>query len=235
VTLVELARVPFTVAGAVRFQVLNALAASAAAWAAGLNPAIMARALTTFTTDALTVPGRFNVQDIDDRQVIIDYAHNAAALEALGEAVQALGRRHTVLVLGLPGDRRDMDLQAAIEATQTFADAYILHDLHDRRGRTPNEVPRLLRRHLPAHVPCTYAPDQQTAMRQAWHNLQPGERLIVIADIAEEALQTLHTLAEGTSTATEEACAAPELLAPVAVNATDTADIGAVAQAHIGL
>jgi cyanophycin synthetase len=214
VELVELARVPFTGAGTLRFQVLNALAATAAAWAAGLNPAIITRALTTFTTDALMVPGRFNVQDIDGRQVILDYAHNAAALAALGEAVQALGQRRTVLVLGLPGDRRDDDLHAAIAATRTFADAYILHDLTDRRGRAAYEVPHLLSRALPAHIPRTYAPTQQAAILQAWDSMQPGDRLVVIADIVEGTLQTLNALAVGASATREGACKASVTLEP---------------------
>jgi cyanophycin synthetase len=230
IALVELARVPVTVAGALRFQVLNAQAATAAAWAAGLNPAIIARALTTFTTDANTVPGRFNVQDIDGVQVILDYAHNAAALAALGEAVQALGARRTVLVLGLPGDRRDEDLQAAIVATRTFADAYVLHDLRDRRERAAYEVPRLLYRDLPAHIPCISAPDQPAAIQRAWDSVQRGDRLIVIADIVEESLQTLHTLAEGASAATEVPCPEPVMLEPVACPAIDLVNAGAVAR-----
>jgi cyanophycin synthetase len=230
IALVELVRVPFTVAGALRFQVLNALAATAAAWAAGLNPAIIARALTTFTTDADTMPGRFNVQDIDGVQVILDYAHNAAALAALGEAVQALGKRRTVLVFGLPGDRRDEDLQAAVMATRAFADANILHDLRDRRGRAADEVPRLLCRDFPAHIPCTSAPDQPTAILRAWDSVQSGDRLIIIADIVEEALQTLHTLAEGASAATEVPCPEPVMLEPVACPAIDLVNAGAGAR-----
>src|SRR5205814_1677818 len=81
------------------------LAAVAAAWASGLNPALIVRALSTFTTSTSMLPGRFNVSEIGGRQVILDYGHNAAAMRALGEAVVALGRRRTVLVLALPGAR----------------------------------------------------------------------------------------------------------------------------------
>src|SRR6185369_10521354 len=87
VDLVELDRVGFTSGGKIRFQVQNALAATAAAWAAGLNPAMIVRALTTFKTDAATVPGRFNVREIRGVEVILDYGHNAAALKALGEGI----------------------------------------------------------------------------------------------------------------------------------------------------
>jgi cyanophycin synthetase len=55
--LIELKRLPWTDAGRIGFQVENALAATAAAWAAGLNPALIALGLATFTTDEWT-PGR---------------------------------------------------------------------------------------------------------------------------------------------------------------------------------
>jgi cyanophycin synthetase len=126
--LVSLDRVPFTLGGKVRFQVQNALAAVAAAWSAGLNPAMIVRALTTFVTDDATVPGRFNVSEIGGVQVVLDYGHNTAALTALGQAVQALGTRRTVMVLALPGDRRDEDLRTSVEATLAYADEYVFYD-----------------------------------------------------------------------------------------------------------
>jgi cyanophycin synthetase len=91
-SLVEFDRLGFTAGGKIRFQVQNALAATAAAWAAGLNPAIIVRALATFKTDTVLVPGRFNVLEIARAQVVLDYGHNPAAMEALGQALEALGR-----------------------------------------------------------------------------------------------------------------------------------------------
>src|SRR5690349_21756796 len=73
VDLVDLDRVIFTQVGKIRFQVQNALAATAAAWAAGVNPALIVRALTTFKTDAAMTPGRFNLTEINGVQVILDY------------------------------------------------------------------------------------------------------------------------------------------------------------------
>ena len=45
--------------------------------------------------------------------MVLDYAHNKAAMAALGEAVASLDKRRTVMVMGLPGDRRDEDLIAS--------------------------------------------------------------------------------------------------------------------------
>jgi cyanophycin synthetase len=193
---VELERVPFTYGGKIDFQVMNALAATAAAWAAGLNPAMIVRALTTFQTNVTTVPGRFNHFELNGVEVIIDYAHNHAALKALGQAVQALPKRRTVMALTLPGDRRDEDLIKSGEVTLPYVNAYILFDAADRRGRAVNEVPKLLRNHMPTGTPCEFAPGENEAIIQAWRRVRTGDRLILICDEPEKALATLQSLAE---------------------------------------
>jgi cyanophycin synthetase len=193
--LIELERVAFTAGGAIDFQVANALAASAAAWAAGLNPALIARGLSTFATDARTVPGRFNVSDLGGVQVVLDYAHNHAAVQALGQAVHALGARRTVLVFTLAGDRRDDDLRRATAAVQHFADVVVLYDSHHRRGRAPGEIPQLLASFLPADLVAAAAHDQRAAITAAWQLVRPGDRLVVVSDIVEDGLEQLQALA----------------------------------------
>jgi cyanophycin synthetase len=180
--LVPLKRVPFTLGGKVRFQVQNALAATAAAWAAGLNPAMIVRALTTFVTDDATVLGRFNVSEIDGIQVVLDYGHNTAALTALGQAVQALGSRRTVMVLALPGDRRDEDLRTSVRATLEYADEYVFYDSMDLRGRAPEEVPTLMQRCLRPGTRSSLAPTMHDALAYGWGRVRPGDRLVFIAD-----------------------------------------------------
>ena len=189
--LVELDRVNFTAGGRIRFQVQNALAAVAAAWAGGLNPVLIVRALTTFTTDTATVPGRFNVMERDGVQVILDYGHNPAAMRALSEAVMALGKRRTIMTISLPGDRRDEDLTATMQASLPCVDAYILFDGKERRGREPGVLPYLLRQALPADTTCEFARDQAHAIELAWTRLRPGDHLIAIADDVGEALELL--------------------------------------------
>ncbi len=189
--LVELSRLPWTASGRIGFQVENALAAAAAAWAAGLNPALIARALTTFETDMTTVPGRFNRLDYQGIEVILDYGHNPAALQALGAAVQALEPRRTLLALTLPGDRRDDDLAAAVRATHGLAQEYVLYDTTHRRGRAVGAIPELMAGHLPPAAAAQCAPDQATALRLAWSWAAPGDRIVVIVDDTDTVLPTL--------------------------------------------
>ncbi|HEX8700851.1 MAG TPA: cyanophycin synthetase [Myxococcaceae bacterium] len=203
--LVELNRITFTAGGAIRFQLENALAATAAAWASGLNPALIVRALTTFRTDTRMVPGRFNVLGVGGRQVILDYAHNLAAMKALSEALPRSADRKTFMVIGLPGDRRDEDLLATAQATLPMTDEYVLHDLKDRRGRAELEVPQLMKSCLPPDRPHQFTRDQREGVQRAFEQSRPGDRIIVIADLVDEALEAIQTLAE----ADEAGCETP--------------------------
>jgi cyanophycin synthetase len=207
VPLVELERLHFTLEGRLGFQVMNALAATAAAWAAGLNPAMIVRALTTFETSVQIVPGRFNLFKLNGVEVILDYGHNAAALKALGEAVQAMDKRRTVMAMTLPGDRRDEDLVESVKATLPFVDAYVVYDSVDLRGRKPDEVPQLICSQLPAAVPCEVVAGQPEGIAAAWRQVQNGHRLVIIADEVDEALEVLHSLAR--SMGEDAACSYP--------------------------
>jgi cyanophycin synthetase len=212
IELVDLERVPFTYGGKIEFQVMNALAATAAAWSAGLNPAMIVRALNTFQTDTATVPGRFNHFELKGVDVIIDYAHNAAALKALGQAVKVLPPRRTVMALTLPGDRRDQDLIESVLATSVFADDYVLFDAADRRGRGVNEVPQLLSNNLPPVKTFEFAPGEHDAVVQAWRRVRPGDRLVMICDEPEKSLATLQLLA--TSKDDDQSCTNPLMPEP---------------------
>ena len=206
--LIELERVGFTAGGALRFQVENALAATAAAWAEGLNPALIGRALTTFRMDVNMAPGRFNVLGIAGRQVILDYGHNVAAMKAIAEALPRKANRRTVMVIGLPGDRRDEDLLATVKETLPFVDEFVFHDLKDRRNRAENEVPMLMRSCLEPGTPHEFAQDAHTGILRGFARTRPGDRLVIIADIVDEALATIRQLSAEDETATE-ACETP--------------------------
>ncbi len=197
VDLTALERVPFTYGGKIRFQIANALAAVAAAWAAGVNPAIIGRALTTFKTDMGSMPGRFNLMELNGVEILLDYGHNQAAMSALAEAVTALEPRRTILAIGLPGDRRDEDIIATFDATLAFADEFVLYDLEDLREREPLELPKMMQSHLPEGTPSTLAANDKEAIAIAWKRVNPGDRLVITADIVDHALKTVESLAAG--------------------------------------
>ena len=84
-------------------------------------------------------------------RALVDFAHNAHAMDALGALAWALPRRRRLVMLSQPGDRRDSEIAAfARAAARLGADRYVIRrDLPDYlRGREPGDLPALLRRSL---------------------------------------------------------------------------------------
>ncbi len=112
-----------------------------------------------------------------------------------------------VMVLSLPGDRCGEAICTTVEATIPFVDEYVLHDQQDRRGRTKMEIPRLIQGHLPSDTPYSFASGHREAILKGWRCARPGDRLIIIADIVDESLETLNELSQ--SVAADAACTSP--------------------------
>jgi cyanophycin synthetase len=143
-----------------------------------------------------STPGRFNLFGLAGRQVILDYAHNVGAMKALAEALPRTEGRRTIMAIGLPGDRRDVDLLATFQATLPAVDEYVLYDLKDRRGRAELEVPRMMKSCLAQGTPYHFAADQREAILRAFQRTRAGDRLVIIADIVDDALEVLQALSE---------------------------------------
>ncbi|MGM0782699.1 MAG: cyanophycin synthetase [Pseudomonadota bacterium] len=136
--------VPITFEGHARFNVANALAASAAAHALGLSIADIQVGLRTFHPTPGQNPGRTNLIEADGIKVLIDYGHNVPALEALGELVSRIPAGRRISVASAPGNRRDEDLFSLGTLLARMHDIVYIYET-DSRGRTPGEAAGLLR------------------------------------------------------------------------------------------
>jgi cyanophycin synthetase len=148
---------PSTFEGRARMNVQNALAATAAAWAAGAHLHDIRQGLRTFTTSYFMAPGRLNMFELDGYRVIVDYAHNAPAVRSLGEFVEQLaepsaaGRRPLVTgrrigVMATAGDRRDEDIVELGTSAAQYFDALIIREDANNRGRPRGETAALIER-----------------------------------------------------------------------------------------
>lgn len=137
---------PSTLNGAAEFNVFNALAATAMAAAYGISSDIIAQALLAFTTSFEDSPGRLNILEAHGVCVILDYAHNPAALTALGRLIDRLrcdGGRVFGMV-SIPGDRRDSDLvEMGVLAAGIF-DEIMFREAPDGRGRPTGTINALM-------------------------------------------------------------------------------------------
>ncbi|MGA8056041.1 MAG: cyanophycin synthetase [Burkholderiales bacterium] len=145
---IPLAEVPATRNGTLGFQVENVMAAVAAAWAVGLDWAVIRSGLASFETRPDNVPGRFNLFDYRGATVVADYGHNPDAMRALVAGLDTMPAKRRVVVISGAGDRRDDDLR---EQTRILGDAFddvILYEDMCQRGRSDGEVVALLRQGL---------------------------------------------------------------------------------------
>ena len=102
--------------GSIGFQVENAMAATAAAWAAGIDWDVIRAGLASLHRPiAESAPGRFNVFDYRGATLIADYGHNPDAMRALVGASMRLTANRRLVVISGAGDRRDDDLRQQTE------------------------------------------------------------------------------------------------------------------------
>jgi cyanophycin synthetase len=188
---IALDEVPITRGGTIGFQVENVMAATAAAWAAGLGWDVIRAGLASFTNDSDNAPGRFNVFDYRGATVIADYGHNPDAMQALVRAVEAMPAQRRSVVISGAGDRRDEDIRQQTEILGDAFDTAILYQDQCQRGRADGEVVALLREGLASARRTRNIQEingEFLAIDTALAALQPQDLCLILVDQVEEAL-----------------------------------------------
>ncbi|WP_402721332.1 cyanophycin synthetase [Janthinobacterium rivuli] len=192
---VALSAVPITVGGSIGFQVENVMAAAAAAWGVGISWDAICCGLGTFTSDADTTPGRFNVFNYRGATVIADYGHNRDAMLALVRAVETMpARRRSVVISGI-ADRRDEDIRQQTQILgRAFDDVLLYQDPCQYSRRADGEVLRLLRAGLAGAARTTHVAEidgEFLAIDTALGRLRQGDLCLILIDQVEQALAHL--------------------------------------------
>jgi cyanophycin synthetase len=179
--------IPATLEGKAMHNVQNAMFAAAMAYAMGVRIENIRQGLRTFDTSYFQVPGRTNVYDELPFKVIVDYGHNPAAVQAMGDLAQRLevsGRR--IVVLAAPGDRRDEDVRSIAKVAGAAFDYLILRRDDNPRGRGPEEVPRMMAEALVeagvGEDRWRIIPDEQHAIDAALGMAKRGDLVVIFAD-----------------------------------------------------
>jgi cyanophycin synthetase len=210
--------VPATLEGRATHNVQNAMFAAAMAFSMGVKLEDIRHGLRTFQTSFFQAPGRMNVFDEHPFKVIVDYGHNAPAVDLMSQLAQRLdvaGRR--VVVLAAPGDRRDQDILEIARAAAGRFDHYICRRDDRLRGRGNDEVPRLLRDGLLAGgVPADHidlVPDEREAHEHALQLAQPGDLVLLFADaLTRTWKQVINFRPDAAPSAADRARAAPAVV-----------------------
>jgi cyanophycin synthetase len=194
-------------------MVQNAMAAAAAAHVAGAHLHDIRQGLRSFTTSIYQAPGRLNVFDLDGVRVLLDYAHNAAGLETVGDFVERLaadapaGERPgeaswaanlRVAVVATAGDRRDEDMRELGRVASKYFDDVIIREDANPRGRPKGETADLIlqgvKEGMNAGARAGSAEvilDEMDAARVALDRSRPGDLVVLCVDYATEVYKEL--------------------------------------------
>jgi cyanophycin synthetase len=177
--------VPLMLGGAAKFQRENILAAIATAYVQGIRyDDIRAGLLSFFPSPSLT-PGRLNLMRVHNGRVLVDYAHNAAAISGLMEFVQSIDANRRIGVVTAPGDRRDDDLRAVGRLAASLDYVIVKEDIH-RRGREAGRIADLiidgLRDGGLSEKQYETIFDEQSAITCAMQRMKDNDLVIILAD-----------------------------------------------------
>jgi cyanophycin synthetase len=205
-------QLPSTFEGRARMMVANALAAAAAAHAGGAHLHDIRAGLRSFTTSIYQAPGRLNLFDLDGVKVLVDYAHNPAGLQTVGDFVERMTSgvapgppgspswtaNLKVAVVATPGDRRDEDMRDLGRVAARYFDEVIVREDVNTRGRAPGETAGHVLEGIDAarragarvgHVEVVL--DEMDATRRALDRARPGDLVVLCVDYATEVFQEL--------------------------------------------
>ncbi|WP_043527207.1 cyanophycin synthetase [Litchfieldella xinjiangensis] len=192
-TIIPVVDAPITFEGLARFNVANALAASAAAYALGLSIADIQLGLQTFHPTPGQNPGRTNFIDAGDIKVLIDYGHNVPALQALSELVSRIPAHRRISVASAPGNRRDEDLFSLGAQLASMHDIVFLYET-DPRGRPGGETVNLLRagaESVPGGCQVEVVMEERHAIDKAFDVVREGDLLVLLIEDVEGATERL--------------------------------------------
>ena len=168
-------------------NVQNAMFAAALAYNMQVGLEDIRQGLRTFDATFFQAPGRMNIYDEHPFRVILDYAHNPAAVRAMCDLVDRFdveGRR--IAVLSAPGDRRDEDIREIAGIAAASFDHFICRCDDNRRGRGDDEVAVMLKnRLLEEGIPTDsieVIPDEQEATTRALEMADAGDLILILGD-----------------------------------------------------
>ncbi len=177
--------IPIALGGAARHNVANGLAAAALTWCLGRSLAEIRAGLTSMSQE--DNPGRCNIYDVDGRKVLVDFAHNPHAMQALFDMAEALPAKRRALCFGQAGDRPDeLIRELARDGWAIGLQHVVVSELATyHRGREPGEVYGIIRDELirsgASAEQIEHRDEETESLAAALDWAEPGDLVIMLA------------------------------------------------------
>ncbi|MBO3097076.1 cyanophycin synthetase [Gelidibacter pelagius] len=191
--------VPLTYGGRATFMIQNVLPAVLTAYIQKFTIDEMKVALETFIPSPAQTPGRLNLFQFKDFQVLLDYAHNPAGMRALQKFIENIDASVKVGIIAGVGDRREGDtLEIGSIAAEMFDEIIIRQD-KNLRGRSDTELINMLDKGIKRIDPnkqTTIIPNEKEATSFAIKNAKKDALIVICSDVIPDALELVQKLKE---------------------------------------
>ena len=172
-------------------MIQNVLAAALAGYLRGFSIEDIKVAIESFIPSPAQTPGRLNLFQFKDYQILLDYAHNEAGLRGLKGMVDRIEATIKIGVIAGIGDRRPEDNQAIGRVAAEMFDEIIIRQDKNLRGRTEAELIDMLKQGIASvstTKPVLVFPTEKEAISYAVENAQKGALIVLCSDVVPDAL-----------------------------------------------
>jgi cyanophycin synthetase len=186
--------IPLTFSGRAVFNIQNILPVVMAGFIRGFKIEDMRLALETFIPSPTQTPGRMNMFQFRNFQVMVDYAHNTAGFQAIAKFLEKVDAKPKIGIIAGVGDRRDEDIVNLGRVAASMFDEIIIRQDKNLRGRSEQEIIDFMCdgiRSVDPLKPFRVIPTEAEAIDSAIANAVKGAFIIVCSDVVPDALDQI--------------------------------------------
>ncbi len=188
----KVVNIPLTFSGKAVFNIQNILPAVLAGFIRGFKIEDMRLALETFIPSPTQTPGRMNMFQFRNFQVMVDYAHNSAGFNAIAKFLEKVEAKPKVGIIAGVGDRRDEDIVNLGKIAAQMFDEIIIRQDRNLRGRTEEEIIDFMLAGVKSIDPnkeVKVIRSEIEAINYAINNAQKGAFIVICSDVVPDALE----------------------------------------------
>jgi cyanophycin synthetase len=180
IDVVNIKNIPITYNGLISCQIENSLAATAALYGLNIPIETIQEGLMSFKNN----PGRFQLFQMNQYKILLDYAHNSAGYEEIGNLCKKIDHKRKIGIIGMPGDRPDSAIKQVGKISATSFDLIYIKEDIDLRNRQKNEVANLLCEGVLEgglnKKNVLFFEEESTALEHAMQNAEENDLIVVL-------------------------------------------------------
>jgi len=195
----KVVNIPLTFSGKAVFNIQNILPVVLAGFIRGFKIEDMRLALETFIPSPTQTPGRMNMFQFRNFQVMVDYAHNTAGFIAISKFLEKIDATPKIGIIAGVGDRRDEDIINLGKIAAQMFDRIIIRQDRNLRGRSENEIIDLMLQGVKSVNPSKEVeviPTESEAIDHAIATAPKGAFIVICSDVIPDALDQVMRIKE---------------------------------------